>query len=236
MATAQEEFRKVLEDIIEARKNPHPVFQKVRTGQASRDQLDFCMRWLYCFTRDFPRYLSGIHARCSQMEVRTLLAENIYEEDTGGLSGTAPHPELYLRMIDALGFDREKYERAKMIPEGKALQDWMEKVTTRGSWVEGVAAVCVAMEAQPKYSPSASWGMADRNSLWLEEQYGVDPKGLEFLRVHSKVEPGHGETGYKIVVKFAADDQERTAAVAALNRSLDLLHHFYEGIGRETGL
>jgi len=55
------------------------------------------------YVRDFPALIARVLGQVPPVpEVRAALAENIYEEQTGGLSGTAPHPELFLRMMTGL--------------------------------------------------------------------------------------------------------------------------------------
>jgi len=61
------------------------------------------------YVRDFPVLLSRIHSRCPVADVRRDLAENLYEEETGGLSGTGPHPELFLYMMEGLGFQKREF-------------------------------------------------------------------------------------------------------------------------------
>jgi pyrroloquinoline quinone (PQQ) biosynthesis protein C len=51
------------------------------------------------YVRDFPVLLARIHGHNPPPAVRRMLAENIYEEDTGGLSMGKSHPELFLNMM-----------------------------------------------------------------------------------------------------------------------------------------
>src|SRR4029078_4095691 len=62
------------------------------------------------YVRDFPVLISRALGQVPPLEdVRQSLAENLYEEQTGGLSKTAPHPELFLRMMEGLGFSRAEF-------------------------------------------------------------------------------------------------------------------------------
>src|SRR5450432_1632376 len=59
------------------------------------------------YVRDFPAMLATALGRTPPIaDVRAALAENIDEEQTGGLSRSGPHPELFLDMMAGLGFDR----------------------------------------------------------------------------------------------------------------------------------
>src|SRR5207244_9472773 len=51
------------------------------------------------YVRDFPLFLSQLHVRNPPRPVRTVLARNLYEEDTAVLSLGQSHPDLVLPMI-----------------------------------------------------------------------------------------------------------------------------------------
>ena len=57
------------------------------------------------YVRDFPVLLARALGVTPPLDdVRRALAENLYEEQTGGLSRTSSHPRLFLRMMEGLGF------------------------------------------------------------------------------------------------------------------------------------
>ena len=60
--------------------------------------------------RDFPVFLARIHGQNPPGSIRRMLAENIYEEDTGGLSLGKSHPELFLTMMAGLGLPARDFE------------------------------------------------------------------------------------------------------------------------------
>jgi pyrroloquinoline quinone (PQQ) biosynthesis protein C len=62
------------------------------------------------YVRDFPVLLARLlGVTPPRVDVRSALAVNLYEEQTGGLSRTEAHPELFLRMMAGLGFDRPSF-------------------------------------------------------------------------------------------------------------------------------
>src|SRR3989454_11732016 len=66
------------------------------------------------YVRDFPILLARILAQGPPANVRAMLAANIYEEQTGGISQSAPHPELFLRMMEGAGFKRADFENVQL--------------------------------------------------------------------------------------------------------------------------
>src|SRR3984957_9588284 len=88
------------------------------------------------YVRDFPVLLARALGQVPPLpDVRAALAENVYEEQTGGLSGTAPHPELFLRMMEGLGLRRDDLtNEAELHPAALAYRDALRGGAARGAW------------------------------------------------------------------------------------------------------
>ena len=102
------------------------------------------------YVRDFPVLLARVHGQNPPSDVRRMLAENIYEEDTGGLSFGRSHPELFNEMMRGLGFDGETFRRTKLLPASARYRAWLEKVTASRDWVVGAAALAGFVEGRIK--------------------------------------------------------------------------------------
>lgn len=57
---------------------------------------------------EFPRAVSALHWRCTDLDERRKLAESVYEEETGKLSGSKAHLQLFLDFAAGLGLRREE--------------------------------------------------------------------------------------------------------------------------------
>ena len=84
---------------------------------------------------DFPVLLARIHAGNPPPDVRRMLAENIYEEDTGGLSFGKSHSELFLLMMRGLGFSEPDFKNIRFLPAARApTPGWIaSRVSATGS-------------------------------------------------------------------------------------------------------
>src|SRR3989304_7701933 len=95
----------------------HWAWRYFSGDQITRDQLKLHFRQEYAvYIRDFPVFLSRIHGKNPPMEVRQDLAANLYEEETGGLTVGRSHPELFLYLMEGLGFHREEFEYVPLFP------------------------------------------------------------------------------------------------------------------------
>ena len=168
--------------------------------------------------------MSALHANCPFADERQKLAESVYEEETGRISGcNLPHPELFIVFGRALGLAREEMTEAAPLPGTAALVDWFELSSKQRSFIEGAAAINLAAEGQV---PGAFGPMARR----LQEKYGLSREAVEFWDVHEMADAEHSEVGDNIVVRHATDAATQARVRDALQHSLDAWWQFFDGI------
>ena len=142
------------------------------------------------YVRDFPQFLGRIHGRCPDAAVRRLLAENLYEEETGGISRTGPHPRLFLNMMEGLGFRPGSFHRARLLPAARAYRRWLDRSTLEMPWLVGAAVVTLFVEGSVHERQELS-GNGDRPAFrasrdMLVRHHGLDPAFLTLKRAHAR--------------------------------------------------
>ena len=95
----------------------HPFYQEWTAGTLSVERLRNYAVQYYRHVAAFPRYLSGLHSRCEDLETRQVLLENLIDEERGSEN----HPELWLKFAEALGLSREEVLAAEPLPATDAL-------------------------------------------------------------------------------------------------------------------
>ena len=104
------QFRNRLLDVM-AQKT-HWAWSEFGGPSISKAQLKIHYQQEYAvYVRDFPIFLARIHGKNPPLAVRKMLAENIFEEDTGQLSLGFSHPELFLTMMQGLGFRAKEFDQ-----------------------------------------------------------------------------------------------------------------------------
>lgn len=202
----------------------HPLWLRIAAGEVPRESLPVFAAQFFLQVREFPRAVSALHAACPFPEVRIELAESLYEEETGRISGCGlPHPELFIRFGLGLGMKREELVEAQPLPGTAALIHWFEVATRQRSFIEGAAAINLAAEGQV---PGAFGPFARA----LEEHYGLDREAVAFWDVHEIADREHSDVGDHIVVRFATNDEWRERVRAAVAQSLDMWWLFFDGI------
>jgi pyrroloquinoline quinone (PQQ) biosynthesis protein C len=169
------------------------------------------------YVRDFPQLLARIlgHSGTSQ-ESRAMLAANIYEEQTGGISGSTSHPELFLRMMEGCGFRRSDFGAVKLLPGASRYRKFLDDATSSEPWVVGAAVMTIFVEGSVKErreledaSPESEAEIeAAIRKHPLVRIHGLDPKFLELQRVHKKVEGGHRQDAWRMVLDHTPKEME----------------------------
>src|SRR3954466_1746842 len=98
------------------------------------------------YVRDFPIFLARILGHRPPANVAAMLAANIYEEQTGGISGAASHPELFLRMMEGCGCSRTDFSDVALLPGAKRYRAWLDEISGAGPWFAGAAALTIFVE------------------------------------------------------------------------------------------
>ena len=197
------------------------------------------------YVRDFPVFLARIHGKNPPLEVRKMLAENIYEEDTGKLSLGTSHPELFMNMMEGLGFRRREFEDIQLLPATLCYRAWLDKVTYEMDWVLGAAVLTIFVEgsvhdrkelACPAQSKSPPQIQHKLKTHPLVQYHGVSPQCMDLIRAHQMVEAGHRHDAYEMVVQYAATRFHQEKILAAVQKTLDLWLRYREGIARACRL
>ncbi len=221
------EFAASLAAEVRARRSfgGHTLWHAIARGELTRPQLQRFAQQFFLQVVEFPRAVSALHARCDDLAERRKLAESVYEEETGALSGTKPHPELFLDFACALGLRREEVSGAEALASTTALVHWFQHATQLLSFEEGVAAIQLAAEGQVV----GAFGPFARA---LQKHYGLSQEAVAFWDVHEHADAEHSDVGDSIVVRRAVDDASQARVRRALSTSLATWWEFFEGVGR----
>jgi pyrroloquinoline-quinone synthase len=198
------------------------------------------------YVRDFPVLLARALGQVPPLpDVRAALAENLYEEQTGGLSGTASHPELFLRMMDGLGFGRELFDEgaAELHPSAIGYRDWLREASAREPWQAAVALLTIFVEGS--VNERAELGGTFRRSTGKEAvsrhplvvHYGCPEAAMELARAHAAVEGGHRADAWSILTRHVTkDDGVSDRVVETCERALAMWLAYRDGVAERMGL
>lgn len=236
----QEEMLRVMD------RKHHWAWPTFSDGSATVDQLKRHFQQEYAvYVRDFPVLLARIHGRNPPSSVRRMLAENIYEEDTGGLSLGKSHPELFLQMMTGLGFSGQTFENIRLLPGARRYRAWLEHASNHRDWVVGAAVMTVFVEGsvkdrkeltEPSKPKTAEEIEATVQQHPLVRHYGLPQDAMDLIRSHQMVEAGHRHDAYHMVVNHAKAPVQQQTILRYLKRSLSLWTAYRDGVAQACGI
>jgi pyrroloquinoline-quinone synthase len=235
----QEEILRIMD------RKHHWAWPKFSDGRATVEQLKRHFQQEYAvYVRDFPVLLARIHSHNPPPSVRRMLAENIYEEDTGGLSLGKSHPELFLQMMAGLGFASETFDDVILLPGARRYRAWVEQASHHRDWVVGAAVMTVFVEGsikdrkeldEPSKPKTAEEIEAIVQQHALVRHYGLPPDAMDLIRSHQMVEAGHRHDAYDMVVNHARTRAQQDTILRCLKKSLSLWTAYRDGVARACG-
>lgn len=225
------------------RKN-HWAWTRFSGPKADKAQLKIHYQQEYAvYVRDFPLFLGRLYSKTPLAEARRPLAANLYEEETGGLSLGKPHPALFLKMMEALGFQERQFQRISLLPASRRYRRWLDEVTLSPSWLEGTAVITIFVEGSIRdrkeigdHPPAAPPIEEILRNHFLVRHHHLDPCALDLIRAHSLVEHGHRLDAWHIVLQNAKSRASRKRVYDHLLRSLELWIGYREGVAKEAGI
>jgi pyrroloquinoline quinone (PQQ) biosynthesis protein C len=196
------------------------------------------------YVRDFPQLLARVmgHPDTPQ-DARTMLAANIYEEQTGGISGTTSHPELFLRMMEGCGFRRVDFKAVRRLPAADSYRRFLDEASGGPHWVTGAAVLTIFVEGsvneRRELQDTDPESDADIDAAIRQHPlvriHGVDPRFLELQRVHKKVEGGHRQDAWKMVLDHTPANLE-TQVVGMVEKALEQWLVYRDDVARACGI
>ena len=223
----------------------HWAWEHVATARLTKEQLKIHFQQEYAvYVKDFPVFLARIHGKNPPPSVRRMLAENIYEEDTGGLSLGKSHPELFRFMMEGLGFGAEDFEHTRPLPASRTYRAWLDKMSSHSHWVMGAATITIFVEGsvndrkemrEPSKPKSAENIEAIIQNHLLVQHHGLSPDYMDLIRAHQMVEAGHRHDAYDMVVNYATPELQRSV-LANLQKSLSLWLQYRDAVAKACGI
>jgi pyrroloquinoline-quinone synthase len=239
-----EQFRERLLGIMDQKH--HWAWPSFTQPGLSKDRLKIHFQQEYeVYVRDFPVYLARIHGWNPPADVRRLLAENIYEEDTGGLSVGRSHPELFLQMMRGLGYRNEDFSGIRLLPAARRYRRWLDTVSWDGHWVVSSAVLTIFVEGSIKDRDEITKPSPPKEHSEIEaaiaqhplvRHYGAPPSAMDLIRAHQAVEAGHRHAAYDIVTGQDLSAARQREVIHAMEESLAHWLRYRDAVARACGL
>lgn len=223
----RDEFRDELYQVLEEGTSiSHPLVAELVQPKANWDLLQALTLQGYQLTKNFLTYIENLFFYCPLPKHKRALLVNMYEEETGRLSGTKNHVRLMEDFIKAIRVDDTTRDATVAYPQTQELIDYrMELVKDPARYHLGAAAVTVASEGQNLEDTASQ----NRDAL-LGKVYGLTDKDTLFFSVHAKEDVGHVREGIALVVDLCTDAQMQRDAIDTVRHTCALFNGMYDGV------
>lgn len=199
----------------------HPFYQAWQRGELTRTDLQNYAAQYYFFERDFPRFLSGIHASCPHLDVQKVILENLWDEQ----HGEEAHLNLWIDFVTTLSRSEGSLPLGKRYPETIQLLGEYSFVCMQGLFTEGIVEVYVYEKQVPEIAKVKMAG--------LKQFYGItDEKALKFFVVHSELDGTHSLREAEVLNRYLRPDNKYHVELVetAADRALSAWWNFLNGI------
>lgn len=196
----------------------HPFYVAWTNGELSLADLQLYAARYFAHVRAFPAYLSEMHCRCEDLDVRKVIAGNLAEEE----GGRETHPELWLEFAAGLGADGGSIRRAPASGKIGALIETFREVARMETGLAAVGLYCYE-----KQVPAVAAAKVEG----LRQHLGItDAAALRYFTVHETVDVQHAAE-WEAVIERTMPDAAQSLEVA--DRVLDALWSALDGIYAE---
>jgi pyrroloquinoline-quinone synthase len=233
------EFQEALLQQME--RKTHWAWPAFTAGMVAKDKLHIHLEQEWeVYVRDFPIMVGRAYVQCPVAAVRRELAENLYEEETGGLAAGKPHPELFMMYPLGLGMDVERFSHVELLPAARAYREFLDEVTTGRGWS---VAACIATlfiegtayerhELDPAAPARPQPPLEDHP---LAKHYGLPVECLALTKAHRSVEGEHRKAAWRVMLNHLPAN-DRPAVVAAMSQAVDAWRTYRDGVAEACGV
>jgi pyrroloquinoline-quinone synthase len=232
-------FREALLAIME--RKVHWAWPQFTSGRVPRERLNIHFEQEYAtYVRDFPVMVGWAYVQCPIAEVRRDLAENLYEEETGGVIAGRPHPQLFLEYPRGLGMDLTRFEHVELLPAARAFRAVLDDHTQRRGWSQACVVSTIFLEGTDHERGELDASAPKRPEPPLEQHplvvhYGLPLDALALTKAHRRVEGSHRAAAWRMVLDHIPAS-EREGAIAAVERTLGAWLAYRDEVATACGL
>ncbi len=192
------------------------------------------------YVRDFPVLIGWAYVQCPDPSARRELAENLYEEETGGIAAGKPHPELFMEYPRGLQMDLARFDNVELLPAAQAYRELVDECTQKRGWAVAAAVTTLFIEGTKYERGEVDEAAVKRPEQALEDHplvrhYGLPLEGLALTRAHRKVEGSHRQAAWRVILENVPQSS-REAVVAGMKDVLVAWKRYRDEVAVACGL
>lgn len=200
----------------------HPFYKAWTSGQLTLPQLQEYAKEYYHHVKAFPTYISALHSRCEDMEVRKSLLKNLIDEE----AGQPNHPDLWRSFGLALGVTTEEMDQHQPSDATRNLVNTFKECCQHSILPAGIAMLYSYESQIPAICQSKISG--------LKQWYGMDdPENYRYFSVHEDADVEHSRDERKLLQMLVSPEEE-AVVLSAAEKALNALESFLSSFCQQS--
>ena len=200
----------------------HPFYKAWSAGELTRDDLREYSADYYHHVAAFPTYLSALHSRLEDGELRREVLRNLCDEEIEGVT----HSDLWLNFSAGMGATAKEVRESKPVKEVEDLIATFRKLASSGSPAAALAAFYAYESQVPR--------VAKEKAIGLKNLYGADAKTCGYFTLHQTADVHHANVWkQRLEAELSENPVVAEEAIAAAAEAAQALWTALDGIERK---
>jgi pyrroloquinoline quinone (PQQ) biosynthesis protein C len=239
--TSHEFVKTLCEQACKHRAVNHPYLQQLIAGDVPDIKgalKDFVYQYS-AYSIDFIRFLTATISQLENGEHRKALMKNLIEEtgridaENAALLGTIgielewvdgiPHPELFLRYMNAAGIDSEYRSRNEFSDEAIIWRDLFFSLCSKEGPARALGAIGLGTENIVKYIYRPLIQAIDKH-------LDISLRDRVFFDLHAALDDQHGDALTHVAIDYAEKQENRKLIREGMLMALSIRNAFFDGL------
>ena len=207
MRTTTEFFLHLEERIAPYDLLKHPFYRAWTAGELTAEDLrDYASEYWHHVSA-FPTYLSAMHSRLEDAELRRTVLRNLVDEEGIDAPDGKSHSELWMDFAKGMGAEEGAVRNRQVQPETRNLIGTLHKLMQQDVAAVGLAALYAYESRVPEIARQKAAGLCNN--------YGADAATCRYFTLHQTADVHHAEVWKQAI------HEELTRDPSAADRALD---------------
>jgi pyrroloquinoline-quinone synthase len=200
----------------------HPFYKAWSAGELTREELREYSADYYHHVAAFPTYLSALHSRLQDGELRREVLRNLCDEEIEG----AAHSDLWLNFSAGMGASASDVRNSAPVKEVEELIATFRKLASSGTTAAALAAFYAYESQVPRVAKEKANG--------LKNLYGADSKTCRYFTLHQTADVHHSNVWREqLDAELSANPEAADEALVAADQAAQALWNALDGIERK---
>jgi pyrroloquinoline-quinone synthase len=203
----------------------HSFYRAWSAGELTKNDLREYAAEYWHHVSAFPTYLSALHSRLEDTELRRTVLRNLLDEEGIDAPDGKSHSALWMDFANGMGASEPEVRDRKPLPETVALVGTLHKLMQQDNAAVGLAALYAYESRVPE--------IAKQKAAGLCEHYGADAATCRYFTLHETADVHHAEVWKQAIHdELARDPESADKALDAAESTAQALWSALDGVER----